>query len=394
MDEEPSLRAIQVVIDPKRPRMIQKDTIPKGESLAADFEKLAALLTDPCAVLVQFGDKATKNTDWVLIVWIPEGATPAVQSKWANCSTSIMGAMDGHRLMELAASDKAAVSAASIEAKGNEVLTMKTYDPKTTQEAWDNHFGAFGSQNVDKIMLDYTEDSLIRVFNDKDPNERTVDYKGLAMISKFFTDLFASLSNLETLKAPVVSIDEDPGHAFLAWSCSGCGFASATDTFIFDKDFKVVQQNIVVTTDATPAKEEKPPKVAAAAPPKMAEGEYKPTCVAHAWNNHFASFGGQDVAKCMLDYDDKSVVRTFNVTDGKAETHTGPKEIEAFFKGLFAALSDLTTLTAPIIEVDETAKQVFLCWRCPGMGFENGTDTFLFDSNFKVRRQNIVMTMK
>jgi len=31
--------------------------------------------------------------------------------------------------------------------------------------AWDNHFSAFGAQDVDKIMLDYTEESQIVVYN-------------------------------------------------------------------------------------------------------------------------------------------------------------------------------------------------------------------------------------
>ena len=33
--------------------------------------------------------------------------------------------------------------------------------PPSVQESWDNHFAAFGGQDVDRILFDYTEDSEI-----------------------------------------------------------------------------------------------------------------------------------------------------------------------------------------------------------------------------------------
>ena len=39
------------------------------------------------------------------------------------------------------------------------------YSPGSVQAAWDNHFSAFGEQDLDKIMLDYTEDSLLRLYD-------------------------------------------------------------------------------------------------------------------------------------------------------------------------------------------------------------------------------------
>ena len=35
------------------------------------------------------------------------------------------------------------------------------YAPASVQDAWDNHFSAFGAQNLDQIMRDYTDESVL-----------------------------------------------------------------------------------------------------------------------------------------------------------------------------------------------------------------------------------------
>ena len=42
---------------------------------------------------------------------------------------------------------------------------VKLYKPTCAEHAFKNHFDAFGEQNLTKIMLDYTEDSIIQVWN-------------------------------------------------------------------------------------------------------------------------------------------------------------------------------------------------------------------------------------
>ena len=39
------------------------------------------------------------------------------------------------------------------------------FEAKTVQAAWDNHFAAFGAQDVDKIMLDYTDQSVLKAWD-------------------------------------------------------------------------------------------------------------------------------------------------------------------------------------------------------------------------------------
>ena len=50
----------------------------------------------------------------------------------------------------------------------------------------------------------------------------------------------------------------------------------------------------------------------------------------------------------------------------------------------------MSDLTAPVIDVDGDNEMVFLVWRCPASGIMDGTDTFLFDDESKIRRQNVV----
>jgi len=122
---------------------------------------------------------------------------------------------------------------------------VAVYAPGSVQAAWDNHFEAFGKQDVDKIMLDYDETSVARVYNNVDGSK--VEFAGTAKIREMFTNLFKDLPDLSTLDAPVIDVDAAGNQVFLVWKCPGCGFETATDTFLFGPDFKIKRQNIVVT---------------------------------------------------------------------------------------------------------------------------------------------------
>merc|ERR1712194_249376 len=100
-------------------------------------------------------------------------------------------------------------------------VVLHAYEPASVADAWANHLD--GSNVV---------------------------YKGLAEIQHMFEELFDGLSDLSTLEAPVIAVDDlygGGGTVFLVWKCPGCGFETAADTFIFGPDKKVKIQNIVVT---------------------------------------------------------------------------------------------------------------------------------------------------
>ena len=113
----------------------------------------------------------------------------------------------------------------------------------TVRAAWDNHFSAFGGQDLEKILLDYNEESEIIVWDTKTGSRS--DFKGVAQVKDLFTGLFAKLSDLSTLNAPLIEVQESSSMVFLVWECPGCGYEKVTDTFIFKGD-KILRQNIVV----------------------------------------------------------------------------------------------------------------------------------------------------
>merc|ERR1711924_383090 len=77
---------------------------------------------------------------------------------------------------------------------------------------WDNHFAAFGGQDVDKILKDHTEKSVIKVY-DQITGE-LAEFKGLKGVKELFTGLFKDLHDTSGLAAPAIRVD--PGS-------EGCG---------------------------------------------------------------------------------------------------------------------------------------------------------------------------
>ena len=63
--------------------------------------------------------------------------------------------------------------------------------PVSVQQSWDNHFAACGGQDGDRVLLDYTEDSVIIVY-DQTSGGQTV-FSGLAGVRDCFTGPFCLL---------------------------------------------------------------------------------------------------------------------------------------------------------------------------------------------------------
>lgn len=257
-----------------------------------------------------------------------------------------------------------------------------------TQTAWDNHFSAFGSQDVEKILIDYSEDSVIHTF-DQTTGTKTV-YTGLAGVRECFVGLFKSLPDTSDLAAPVQVVKEAtadaPGSVFLIWSCSRSGYSQATDTFIFDSASKILRQNVVFayqdpTGDGTVVAKNDTEEAAGSGP------------VHDGWANHFAAFGTQDVEKILQDYVEGSEITVFNHVDGSKVDYNGIAGVRSCFEGLFKSLFDCSDLAAPIIHVEDGGGggQVFLVWSAAASGYVRATDTFIFNSAGKILRQHVVV---
>merc|ERR1719464_2116720 len=122
------------------------------------------------------------------------------------------------------------------------------YFPMTVQQAWDNHFSAFGEKNVDKILLDYDETSVIRVYTSG--TGALTEFRGTQQVREFFTGCFQDLPDMTTLEAPVKIVEEDYKQVFLVWKCPSSGVVLASDTFIFGPDNKIKRQNITLDKKA------------------------------------------------------------------------------------------------------------------------------------------------
>ena len=126
------------------------------------------------------------------------------------------------------------------------------------QASWDNHFAAVGAQDVDKILLDYTEKSTIKVYNQV--TDELVEFKGLKAVKECFTSLFKDLSDLSGLAPPAIRVEEategKAGMGFLVWRCPSSGYNHATDTFLFDAAGKIAKQNVVIMKPAAEAGEQ------------------------------------------------------------------------------------------------------------------------------------------
>ena len=77
----------------------------------------------------------------------------------------------------------------------------------SVQAVRDNHFPAFGAQDVDKILLDYTDKSVLKAYEYTDAKLTTAT--GSNEIRAFFVGLFALLKDLSGLDAPVVEPTEN-----------------------------------------------------------------------------------------------------------------------------------------------------------------------------------------
>lgn len=65
------------------------------------------------------------------------------------------------------------------------------------QEAWDNHFSAFGAQDIDRILLDYSEQSVMCVFDHTTGQKST--FEGLKSVRACFEALFSKVKKKTNL---------------------------------------------------------------------------------------------------------------------------------------------------------------------------------------------------
>ena len=115
-------------------------------------------------------------------------------------------------------------------------------------DSWASYNSALGGQNVDKILQNYADGSEILIFNYADGTKS--HFNGLEGAKRFFDNFFMSLYDCTDFSFPIVHIEEGqagaPGEVLSVWSALASGYATATDTFIFNSAGKILRHNIVV----------------------------------------------------------------------------------------------------------------------------------------------------
>jgi ketosteroid isomerase-like protein len=271
-----------------------------------------------------------------------------------------------------------------ISTQADEGATNEVQDQRM-QSGHENHVAAFGSQNLEQIMQDYSEESVLVTYNKA--NGESCEHCGIAAIRKMFEGTFKAMTDLSTFEAIHNQVYTFPnGNAFLVWKCPSSHVEYATDTFIFDQNGKIRFQTFVGWFGKNLVAPENEQARVVSVPPKS-------TGVIHDhWNNHFSAFGAQDVEKILKDYNEQSVVVVHEKASNKTTEYRGLADIRQCFKGLFSILSDLSSLAAPYIRVEEgDFPSVFLIWQCPSSGIVSATDTFVFDTNGIISYQKVVV---
>lgn len=97
-----------------------------------------------------------------------------------------------------------------------------------TKEVLMHHLKAFGNNNLDEIMLDYSEQSTILC------NEGAV--KGLDKIRQFFENMFGLIPTGSHFDMNQLTISDNAAHIIWASKSATADISFGTDTFIIEND--------------------------------------------------------------------------------------------------------------------------------------------------------------
>ena len=110
------------------------------------------------------------------------------------------------------------------------------YDTETTQAVLDNHLAAFGTADMERILSDYTDESII-FFNG-------LRMKGPAEIEPLFQALFDEFGK-PGMTFEMLNVQVDGPVAYIVWTAETADnvYEVASDTLVID-DGKIAYQTI------------------------------------------------------------------------------------------------------------------------------------------------------
>lgn len=240
---------------------------------------------------------------------------------------------------------------------------------------WTHHFNAVIAKDIDALMEGYTEKSEIKTWNEPAGEYTTVS--GLDEIRTFNIHQFYDLGFSPAQRSEIT----DDLSTWTVWEDPDA-VEVGTDTFIYDDNFKIIRQYIYIAA-YPPAPPAAP--VGSLGYPTPGNGSTQ-----KAWDTHAAAWRSQNIEDIMLDYTEASIMRVFSDGAGPFEI-AGLAAIRGTFEGIFAALANVTDYEDVLQEVDDDHQVVDWVWQAPSKGYKQAHETFIFDENLKIIRQNVVI---
>ena len=263
------------------------------------------------------------------------------------------------------------------------LTSASAYDPKSTQEAWENNFAGFVDKNVTQIMLDYNDRSVIIVhdYNDGSSNGADgVEYEGRSAIQAMYESLFGTMNGTLDLSSIASPDIEEDGMVFHAWEAPAIGMDQIVQTFIFMDDKVTIQYQTVYINNAVLSSQNNNSR--------HRQIQSAPKNSLEVWENHGVAFFSQDLELIKLNYNDQSQLRLFNFANQETQLFTGPAEIAEFFIQFWSDLYDRTPTPCLEALIRQYTDLTFMVWDNTCTGFAWGVDTFAYVDN-KIRFQNV-----
>ena len=113
-----------------------------------------------------------------------------------------------------------------------------------TKEVPDHHLAAFGAGDVDEMLKDYTDDSILMTANGV--------VRGRDALRETFTGLFSGLFAPGTYEFTMDAVQVEGDVAFIAWhaTCASADIPLGSDTFVV-RDGKILSQTFAATINPT-----------------------------------------------------------------------------------------------------------------------------------------------
>ena len=141
--------------------------------------------------------------------------------------------------------------------EGKPVNTGESFElsatvPDTEAQAhWDNHLDAFGTGDIEKMVLDYVDNAEIIEYDVATDTQS--DYKGTAGVRGLFPKYFGWAGKCGTnmdVDLPIIRTTATYVYITVTWNCHG--IPSWTDTFALNSEGMITKQNIVYLQNEVP----------------------------------------------------------------------------------------------------------------------------------------------